>query len=259
MRLTDIVEALDPLSKWNQILLKLAANPPRDYFSGNEPEDPAEREAEHKRTRDGYLLVRKAVKYHAENFNGKRWPELERILLMDGWTDGPTLLKYLNSLTEEWPEGQTLLTNSPSTVHGTFDAAVDYMLKKNLRSSNLETFYKEMLTAKRIRRHLTDRMARFQEDLQTAKQQLAKLPPSGPIDPTGLDDQDEFQAHRIRLTVKQLENRIKAIQQALTASDEQLVQMVLINRPTAPAQREALGLPWAPTNLATYVDKWGIR
>lgn len=262
MRLVDIVEALDPIAKFNRELTKLLATPPRDYFTG-EPTDPVEAERERRRINEGWRLVRKAVRFHAENFNGKRWPELEQVLLVDagfGWADNPTLVGYLNQISEDWPEGENALIQGISSLHGSNEGTIDYFLKKNLKSPPLHAYYQGMLSAKSLRRHLTDRKSRFQKDLADSKEELIKLQAQAqPVDPTGLDDRDEFQSHRIRLTIKQLENRIKTIEQTLTLPDDQLVDLVMVNRPKTHATREALGLPWAPSNLATYVARWGLR
>ena len=269
MRLDEIVEALDPVSKWNKVFTKLVANPPKEYrgdYIADTPEQEAqqareeeERKKEWARQREGWRLLRKAIKFHAETFNGKRWPELEQVLSIDGWTDNPTLVGYLNQITEDWPEGEYMLVQAPSRVFGSNEATIDYLLKKNLKSPHLHDYYRGMLGARNLRAHLNDRMSRFRSDQERLKTQLAQLPPPPP-DPTGLDDKDEFYSgYQIRLTLKQLENRIKTIEQTLALSDAELVELVLSKRPKAPAQREALGLPWAPPNLAAYVDKWGIR
>lgn len=257
MRLDSISEGTEfTLQTWNKHLLNLAARSPHTPRTDNEEEERKGYEYYKK----GYRLLKKAEQYHIANFGGKRWPELEKALLGvagGGWGDNPLMLGYLNNISEEWPEGHKALVDGASDHYGANEPTVQYLLKKNVEAPSLTAYYHNRLAPKQIRRHLKDRINQMQRDLQVELAKPKPKQPDAPVDPMGLDDQDEFQKRGWSLTAKQLQNRINIANQTLLLPDDELTALVLDKRPKTTASREALGLPWAPPSMRSYVDKYG--
>lgn len=253
MRLIDIAEATNlTLPTWNKHLTTIAATP---YKNNWHREDQEAERVEWEQRAKTHGLLRSATKYHAANFNGKRWPELEKALISD-WGDHSIMLNYLNNITEEWPEGQQALVGGVNDRYGASENIVSYLLKKGLRAPGLDEFAKHTLSPKTIRKQLSDRLQQLEEELKTEMAEPPKPKASGPVDPTGLDDSDEFHTRHWQLTIKQLQNRIKTVQQTMAMSDTQLVELMIEKRPKTAATREALRLHWVPPNLRDYINKF---
>jgi hypothetical protein len=262
MRLSYILEATEvSLPAWNRRLAEIATNPPKP-FTGDFLTDPTDaeqrREEEHReyqRENAMYLILKKAVAFHGNNFNGRRWPELEAALIANATAFSRPLLAYLNSIAEEWPEGHKAFIDQMSDRYGGNQETVAYLMKKGVEVPSLTAHWHQFLSPKAIRRHLNTRLKELNDDLQ---RELAKpKPPPKPevIDPNAIDDTDEFRIRGSYYTVKQFQNRIRIVQQTQALSDEALMELVLDKRPRTAAVREALHLPWAPSNMRAYVDK----
>lgn len=253
MRLSCISEAPEfTLEAWNKYLAAAAAKPPARH----DDEDEAERMREWDRSKKVYSSLKKAIKFHTANFNGRRWPDLENVLLTD-WGENSLMLDYLNNISEEWPEGRSALLQSMSPMYGANEKTIQYLLNKNIEAPNLKSYYHMKISPKAIRRDLNQRIQRFEMDLQKELSRPPEPEAKPAVNPTGLDDADEFTNRSAwALTVKQIQNRIKIIQQTLQLSDDQLLELVLDKRPKTASSREALGLAWAPSNMRAYYNKY---
>lgn len=253
MRLSDISEALDELSKWNSQLMTILDSAPYEK-SVFEPDtrDEATKEANYKRENKIYSIMVKALKYHQANMGGRRWPEMEKVLLSK-WGDPRMLTDYLSALSEDWPEGHDLLVKEAGRWY-TSDTAHKYFLKKGKDAPELTQFYKDEFSADGIRRHLRYRLIDLQKNLQKEMENLK--PRQDVVDPTGLEDRDEFGGHGENLTIGQMKKRIKTVEAAIALPDAELIKLAIDERPKSRATMDALRFRWAPPSARAYIDKF---
>lgn len=249
MRLSYIVEATSlAIANWEQ-KLQSTLPPGREDIPNMSDE---QRKAFYRKMSRDYDIIKSAVRYHTKSFGGKRWPALENALLQHNIEH--IITDYLNSITDEWPEGQQCLINDKSCgFHGVTDKTLQYLLNKNLESPHVLKHYDEKQSPNALRKHLRDREQELNNELQT---ELKKPPPPPPRAPEeGLDDVDEFHKWRQNLTVKQLQNRIKTVQNALNMPDAELKALAASKQ--SRTTMDALHFPWIPTSLPAYVAKYG--
>lgn len=253
MRLSYILEDVGH-PKYDLLLRQLAdkeinasfARPDWDQLSQ------AEKQVIYDAHRKDMLFLRKMMRHHKDVMGGKRWPALENVLIKHKLEYD--LLRYLNALTEPWPEGQQLFAKEFGRGwRGATEMTLDYLLKHNIESPEVLAAYDEYQSAAAMRRELKSRLKQLQDELE---KELAKPPPTKVVttDPSGLDDEDAFHAWENRLTVKQIRNRIAMVEKALAASDEELRGMT--SKRNTRSVNDALRI-WSQPNAHAYAKKYG--
>jgi len=252
MRLSYIVEAPSDrvLANWQQKLNTIQPAAWNAWGSENETQEQiAER---HKQSNYAYETTRAAVLFHAKQFDGKRWPALEKVLLDS--KNEHLIVRYLNAITETWPEGQQCLTSDKGCgYYGANEPTLQYFLKHNIEAPHVLKHYDEHQSPVALRRLFARRLQELEKELQD---ELAKPPPAPkPVAVAGaLDDEDEFGWDRWKLTIKQLRNRIEIVKQYIAMPDAQLktIDASKLSRAT----QEALHLPWYQPSLSAYIAKY---
>lgn len=238
---------------WNKKLADIVAHPPLPWQQHSDMPD-EERQKEYQRLHEMDRIMKKASEFHAVNFSGRRWPEFETAAMVNVTEFWRPMRVYLNNITEEWPEGQAAFINDITGRHSADSDTINYLMKKGVEAPGLTEYYHAFLSPRAVRGHLNRRLKELNDDLQ-AELAKPKPVPKPASDPDAIDDQDEFSARRMRYTIKQLQNRIKVVQQTMKMSDAELSELMIEKRPKTAAAREALILPWAPSAMRAYIDK----